>query len=45
VAIVDDRETLEAYRQSLSYATRPLPDEISLPFRVHGRTTIFVAAR
>jgi ubiquinone/menaquinone biosynthesis C-methylase UbiE len=45
VAIVDDRETLEAYRQSLSYETRPLPDEISLPFRVHGRTTIFVAAR
>jgi SAM-dependent methyltransferase len=45
VAIVDDRETLEAYRQSLSYATRTLPDDIPLPFRVHGRTTIFVAAR
>jgi SAM-dependent methyltransferase len=45
VAIVDHRETLESYRQSLSYETRPLPDEIPLPFRVHGRTTIFVAAR
>jgi SAM-dependent methyltransferase len=44
VAIVDRREILEAYRQSLSYETRPLPDEIPLPFRVHGRTTIFVAA-
>jgi SAM-dependent methyltransferase len=43
VAIVDDRETLEAYRQSLSYETRELPEEIPLPFRVHGRTTIFVA--
>jgi SAM-dependent methyltransferase len=45
VAIVDDRETLEAYRQSLSYQTRPLPDEIPLPFRVHGRTTIFIATK
>jgi SAM-dependent methyltransferase len=45
VAIVDDRETLEAYRQSLSYETRPLPDQIPLPFRVHGRTTIFVATK
>lgn len=45
VAVVDDRETLEAYRRSLSYETRPLPDKIALPFRVHGRTTIFVATR
>jgi SAM-dependent methyltransferase len=44
-AVVDDRETLEAYRRSLSYPTRPLPDEIALPFRVHGRTTIFVATK
>jgi SAM-dependent methyltransferase len=43
VAIVDDRATLEAYRRSLSYETRPLPEEIAMPFRVHGRTTIFVA--
>jgi SAM-dependent methyltransferase len=45
VAVVDERETLEAYRRSLSYETRPLPDEIAFPFRVHGRTTIFVAAK
>jgi len=45
VAVVDDREILEAYRHSLSYDTRPLPDEIRLPFRVHGRTTIFVATK
>jgi len=45
VAVVDDREILEAYRRSLSYDTRPLPDEIRLPFRVHGRTTIFVATK
>jgi hypothetical protein len=45
VAVVDDREILEAYRHSLSYETRPLPDEIPLPFRVHGRTTIFVATK
>jgi SAM-dependent methyltransferase len=45
VAIVDERETLEAYRRSLSYETQPLPDEVTLPFRVHGRTTIFVARK
>jgi SAM-dependent methyltransferase len=45
VARVRERETLEAYRRSLSYETRELPDEIELPFRVHGRTTIFVASR
>lgn len=43
VAIVDDRETLEAYRRSLSYETDPLPAHLELPFRVHGRTAIFVA--
>ena len=45
VAVVDDRETLETYRRSLSYETRQLPDQITLPFRVHGRTTIFVASK
>lgn len=45
VAIVDERETLEAYRRSLWYETRPVPDDVTLPFRVHGRTTIFVAAK
>ena len=44
-ATVHERETLERYRQSLSYGTLPLPDEIAFPFRVHGRPTIFVATR
>jgi SAM-dependent methyltransferase len=45
VAVVDDLGTLEAYRRSLSYETRPLPDDLPLPFRVHGRAAIFVAAK
>jgi SAM-dependent methyltransferase len=45
VAVVDDREVLEGYRRSLLYETRPLPDDLELPFRVHGRTTIFVATK
>jgi ubiquinone/menaquinone biosynthesis C-methylase UbiE len=45
VAVIDERETLEAYRQSLSYETRPIPGDVALPFRVHGRTTIFVAMK
>jgi SAM-dependent methyltransferase len=45
VAIVDERETLVAYGESLSYDTRPVPDDVHLPFRVHGRTTVFVATR
>jgi hypothetical protein len=36
---------LDGYRDSLLYETRPLPDELELPFRVHGRTTIFVATK
>ena len=45
VAIVDDRTTLVAYRESLSYETRPVPEDVPLPFRVHGRTTVFVATK
>ena len=45
VAIVDDRETLTAYRRSLSYESDPVPDDVPLPFHVHGRTSIFVAER
>jgi SAM-dependent methyltransferase len=45
VAEVDGRETLEAYRRSLSYETRALPDDVPLPFRVHGRAAIFVAGK
>ena len=45
VAVVDEREVLEGYRRSLLYETRPLPADLELPFRVHGRTTIFVATK
>jgi SAM-dependent methyltransferase len=45
VAIVDERDVLEGYRRSLLYETRALPDDLELPFRVHGRTTIFVATK
>jgi 2-polyprenyl-3-methyl-5-hydroxy-6-metoxy-1,4-benzoquinol methylase len=45
VATVTDLETLVAYRRSLSYDTRAVPDDVPLPFRVHGRTTVFVATK
>jgi ubiquinone/menaquinone biosynthesis C-methylase UbiE len=45
VAVVDVREKLVAYAQSLPYETRPVPEDVALPFRVHGRTTIFTATK
>ena len=45
VAVVTDRQILVDYQRSLHYATRPLPDEVQLPLRVHGRTAIFVATK
>lgn len=45
VAVVEDRQVLEDYRRSLSYETTPMTDAIPLPFRVHGRTSIFVATK
>jgi SAM-dependent methyltransferase len=45
VAVVSDRQVLVDYQRSLSYDTEPMPDEIPLPFRVHGRTSIFVASK
>lgn len=44
-AIVRSRDTLEGYRRSLSYDTKPVPDDLELPFRVSGRTTVFVATK
>jgi SAM-dependent methyltransferase len=44
VAVVEDRETLVRYRDSLPYETRPVPDDVPLPFHVHGRSTVFVAS-
>ena len=45
VAVVDDHEVLDRYRQSLNYETEPVPANLPMPFRVHGRTTIFVATK
>lgn len=42
-ATVHDRETLVAYRDSVSVPSQPVPDDVDLPFVVHGRTTIFFA--
>jgi SAM-dependent methyltransferase len=44
-AVVPDRDTLVAYRESLSKETRPIPEDIELPFVLHGRVTIFTAVR
>jgi SAM-dependent methyltransferase len=40
---VRDRAKLVAYRESLSAATQPVPEDVRLPFVVHGRSSIFVA--
>jgi SAM-dependent methyltransferase len=45
IAVVRDRETLESYRRSLWRDTRPVPEDVELPFRVSGRSTIFVATK
>ena len=45
VAVVESRDVLVRYAESMSYDTDPIPEDVSLPFRVHGRTTIFVATR
>ena len=40
---VRDRAKLVAYEQSLTIETRPVPDDLELPFLTHARVTIFVA--
>ncbi len=42
-AMVRDRETLVAYRDSVSVPAGDVPEDVELPFVVHGRSTIFVA--
>jgi SAM-dependent methyltransferase len=44
-AIVRDRATLVAYRDSLSVETSQVPDDVTLPFVVHAISSIFVATR
>jgi SAM-dependent methyltransferase len=43
VAIVRTREKLVAYRESTSTPGIPISEDVPLPFRVHGRSTIFFA--
>jgi SAM-dependent methyltransferase len=45
VATVHDRETLVAYQRSMSVETQPVPERVSLPFRVHSRNAVFVATK
>jgi SAM-dependent methyltransferase len=40
---VRDRSKLVGYRESLSVETQPVPEDVQLPFVVHGRSSIFVA--
>ena len=42
-ATVRDRQKLVDYQQSMSVPTQPVPEDVELPFIVHGRMTIFVA--
>jgi SAM-dependent methyltransferase len=42
---VRDRAKLVAYQQSLSTPVRPVPDDVQLPFIVHGRCAIFRATK
>jgi SAM-dependent methyltransferase len=43
VVIVRDRAKLVAYRDSLSVESRPIPEDVELPFLVHRRSSIFLA--
>jgi SAM-dependent methyltransferase len=42
-ATVHEREKLVAYRDSVSVPAGEVPEDVELPFVVHGRSTIFVA--
>jgi SAM-dependent methyltransferase len=45
VVTVRDRAKLVAYRDSMSVPTRPVPEDVELPFVVHRLSTIFVATK
>jgi SAM-dependent methyltransferase len=42
-ATIHEREKLVAYRNSVSVSVGEVPENVELPFVVHGRTAIFVA--
>jgi SAM-dependent methyltransferase len=45
VVTVRERAKLVAYRESLITETRPVPDDVELPFIVHCASSIFVATK
>jgi hypothetical protein len=45
VATVRDRETLVNYQQSMLTDTQPVPENVTLPLRVHSRSVVFVASK
>lgn len=45
IVTVRERERLVAYQQSLTVRTRPIPDDVELPFIVHRASSIFVATK
>ena len=45
VATVHDRETLVNYQRSMITDTRPVPEDIELPLRVHSRGVVFTATK
>jgi hypothetical protein len=40
---VRDRQKLVDYQQSTTVPTQPVPEDVELPFTIHGRPSIFVA--
>jgi 2-polyprenyl-3-methyl-5-hydroxy-6-metoxy-1,4-benzoquinol methylase len=45
VATVRDRETLVNYQRSMLTETQPVPENVTLPMRVHSRGVVFVATK
>lgn len=44
-ATIRDRQTLVDYRASLMVETKPVPEDVDLPFVVHSSGTVFVATK
>ena len=45
VATVHDRETLVNYQRSMIADTQPVPEDVTLPLRVHSRGAVFTATK
>ena len=45
VATVRERETLVNYQRSMLTETQPVPENVTLPLRVHSRGVVFVATK